>query len=88
MWGLAVGAGGRGRGAIFGFISGFGPETLEPIERWLRSPAPEISYRSDVLGFFSPLFFVLAAVVGALAVQRLRRGIRELRRQIATGAIA
>ena len=71
-----------------GIVDDFGPEYLEPVGQWLKSNEPVLVYRSDKLGFFSPLFFVLSVVVAVLGFFQLRRGLRELRAQIARGAIS
>ena len=71
-----------------GIVDDFGPDYLAPIERFLASSEPQLLYRSDKLGFFSPLFFVLSLGVGLLGYWQLQRGIRELRAQLARGAIS
>ena len=71
-----------------GIVDDFGPEYLEPVGEWLKSSEPQLVYRSDKLGFFSPLFFMLSVVVGMLGVWQLQRGLRELREQFARGAIS
>jgi hypothetical protein len=71
-----------------GIVDDFGPEYLAPIERWLKSGERELVYRSEKLGFFSPLFFVISVVVGVLGVLQLLRGIRALKAQLASGKVA